>query len=44
MFFNPIQESDITEKPSANIYMGADNPAFKEDDVMSKDVEKNTRL
>uniref|UniRef100_A0A3P8QW48 Solute carrier family 5 member 8 n=1 Tax=Astatotilapia calliptera TaxID=8154 RepID=A0A3P8QW48_ASTCA len=39
-----IMESDITEKPSANICMGADNPGFKEDDVMSKDVEKNTRL
>ncbi|KAL3978666.1 hypothetical protein ACER0C_019728 [Sarotherodon galilaeus] len=41
---NKSKESDITEKPSANIYMGADNPAFKEDDMMSKDVEKNTKL
>lgn len=41
---NKSKESDITEKTSANIYMGADNPAFKEDDVMNKDVEKNTRL
>ncbi|XP_005729858.1 sodium-coupled monocarboxylate transporter 1 [Pundamilia nyererei] len=41
---NKSKESDITEKPSANICMGADNPGFKEDDVMSKDVEKNTRL
>lgn len=41
---NKSKESDITEKPSANIYMGDDNPAFKEDDMMSKDVEKNTKL
>uniref|UniRef100_A0A3Q0RP70 Solute carrier family 5 member 8, like n=1 Tax=Amphilophus citrinellus TaxID=61819 RepID=A0A3Q0RP70_AMPCI len=34
----------ITEKCSTGFQMGADNPAFKEDDMMSKDVEKITKL
>ncbi|XP_030585093.1 sodium-coupled monocarboxylate transporter 1 [Archocentrus centrarchus] len=38
------KELDITEKCSTGFQMGADNPAFKEDDMMSKDVEKITKL
>ncbi|XP_059185587.1 sodium-coupled monocarboxylate transporter 1 [Centropristis striata] len=38
------EASDVTEKDAADFYMGADNTAFKNFDMMSKDDEKATKL
>ncbi|KAK2861807.1 hypothetical protein Q5P01_001340 [Channa striata] len=38
--FNKSKVSDVTEKAEKDFQMGADNPAFTDVDVTSKDVEK----
>ncbi|XP_041833986.1 sodium-coupled monocarboxylate transporter 1 [Melanotaenia boesemani] len=36
--------SDDTEKTATDLHMGVDNSAFTDFDVMSKEIEKNTKL
>lgn len=43
-YCNKSKATDLKEKPSTDICIGADNLAFTDSDVKSKDAEKVTRL